>query len=297
MHWYNLCLYSVLAVSKILNNLVSKDVVKTGSVVARISGNVFYLYTVTAINKTAPTGDKYTLSPACTQPQVYNSIAWSTHASGKNGVANVIGMYPTDYAFSRIGSCVINLEATTNDSIVYVNGYNYVYDETKPFSDNRYAVTSNTKCKFGTCPTDVAIIDDIVKNEYDVLLFDEESTKDAYYTPTSIDVSSGTSTGFSVSDVVYIKMNNEEIPFTVSEVSSGSITKITANAETYPYDIKCTDATLYYKVSTVETDTNATVTIDTSFTEATGRKDSVNTAVVSTITADRVVVQIGRAHV
>lgn len=154
--------------SRTLNNMVVSGTLVAGDIVALVSGNTFNLFTIMSVTPTASTGDRYTLSPAYTEQQLYDAIAWNSHSSGATGVGNIIGISTSDAAFTRVGATVIN----PADGSVYVNDYNYTYNASDPFDKGRILIRNNSR-KFGTCPTDVNITTDIVGAEYDVLVHDE----------------------------------------------------------------------------------------------------------------------------
>ena len=267
--------------SKILNALVNKGVIGVGSVVARVSGNTFYLYTVTAVDKTVTVGDKYTLSTVYTTKQVYDAIAWNTHSSGSIGVGNIIGRSKTDAAFTRVGACVINTSAKEGDDIVYVNGYNYSYDESAPFETGRYAVKSPTPCKFGTCPTEIAITNDIVGTEYDVMLYNEEETAPAKWSVDQLTINSGTSTGINVGDILHANIGEHVITMNVTEVDElGALKAVEINSGDVSLigDFACTNAAI---LNESNSDTGAKVSITTIHTAPTGHGYTVKTATVS----------------
>lgn len=279
--------------SKILNNLASKAVIKVGSVVARISGNSFYLYTVTAIDTTVTVGDRYTLSTVYTTKQVYDAIAWDTHSSGKIGVGNIIGRTIEDAAFTRVGACVINTSATESESIVYVNGYDYKYTESAPFEKGRYAVNSPMKCKFGTCPSDISITTDIVGSEYDVMLYNEEETAPAKWTIDTITVAGGTSTGLEVGDILHVDIQDNTVTMSVTEVDeTGKLVAVTVNSGNSSTigDFACTNANI---IDESDASTGATVTITTIYTAPTGHDYTIKSAIVSNVTSEKQKVSIG----
>ena len=267
--------------SKILNSLVNKGVIETGSVVARISGNTFYLYTVISVDKSVTVGDKYTLSTVYTTKQVYEAIAWNTHSSGSIGVGNIIGRSKNDAAFTRIGACVINTAADADKPIVYVNGYNYTYKESDPFETGRYAVKSPMPCKFGTCPTDIAITNDIVGSEYDVMLYDEEETAPAKWTVDKLTINSGTSTGLNTGEILHTNIGEHVVTMNVTEVDElGALKAVEINSGNVSLisDFACTNAKV---LNESNEDTGATVTITTIHTAPTGHLYTVKTATVS----------------
>lgn len=172
--------------STTLNNLVEKGVLvgdKDGNcdcVVAQItSDGGFKLWKLSHINTDENvTGDRYTLEVAYTLPQVYDALDWMSHTNGSTGVGNVIGKESTDAAYDRVGSVVIDTSDynDSEDAIVFVNDYNH----TKGSKDDRIEVKAAT-LKFGVCPSEVNITDDIIGSEYDVLVYDDSAYKNPNY--------------------------------------------------------------------------------------------------------------------
>lgn len=156
--------------SKSLKSLVLKGTVVANDVVAYVGGNTFTLYTVSTADATTGTYELVAYDTA----QIYTALDWTSHASGKSGVGNVIGTNETDSAWNRIGATVI-----VSDGIVMVNGNGHT--ET---TEDRLTVVSNNPLHFGTCPSDVNITTDVVGAQYDVIAYADdtyEGTPEAIY--------------------------------------------------------------------------------------------------------------------
>lgn len=173
--------------STTLNNLVENGVLvgdKDGNcnyVVAQITSDGGYkLWKLSHVTTaTNVTGDRYTLEVAYTLPQVYDALAWSSHTNGATGVGNVIGKDPSDAAYDRVGSVVIDTSDYNDpdeDAIVFVNGYNH----TEGTKDGRIKV-KEAGLKFGVCPAEVNITDDVIGSEYDILVYDDSAYKNPNY--------------------------------------------------------------------------------------------------------------------
>lgn len=153
--------------SPTINQLVKEGKVVEGSIIARVSGTSFKLYAVQTV--TTGNSPSYTLSSAYTLNQIRQALSWASHSSGETGTGNVIGRKPEQSAFTRVGATVI--DDTTGD--IYVNNYDFEYDETADFGTGRIKITA-TKAVFGKVPTEIAQSTDIVGAYYDVLVFQGE---------------------------------------------------------------------------------------------------------------------------
>lgn len=264
--------------SYILNNLVIKGMLKVGNIVAQVSTNSFTLYTVEKIT-TEAVGDKYTLSPAYTVSQIFQSIDWNSHPSTESGVGNIIGRKPEHSAFKRIGSTVIN----DDDGSVWVNGYSFEYDENNEFSKGRIKVD---KCstKFGAVPSDVNITTDLVGASYDVLVYRESDIK--LWKITDVEVSKS-GTGYVVGET--LEVINDSTVLTVTDIdASGGVTgvKITKSNPVDDSISKIMDANgSAISVSTIATDSSAgsgcEVIVVNTIKEFKSNPESINRYVVS----------------
>lgn len=205
--------------SKLLNSMVSRGTLVAGNIVAYATANTFKLFTVIACTPTTTTGDKYTLSPAYTQKQLYQALSWNSHSSGSVGVGNVIGRTIDDPAFTRVGATVIDLDTGK----IYVNDYNYTYSSTASFETGRIAI-DNVSQKFGTTPTAVNITTSLINAQYDIMVYDDESA--SKWVIKSATVTDGGS-GYAVDDTVKLTLGSVDTTFKVVSVSeSGAVTDV-----------------------------------------------------------------------
>lgn len=156
--------------STVISKLVKEEKVKQNSIIAKIDGSSFKLFTVLTV--TASSG-AYTVSSAYSFSDIVLALDWASHTSGEAGAGNVVGRSTTDSAFTRPGALVINT-ATGN---LYVNDYDFTNtvnadddDDDDFVTTGRIAITHAT-CVFGKAPTEVSQPNDVVGSVYDLLIY------------------------------------------------------------------------------------------------------------------------------
>lgn len=112
--------------------------------------------------------------------------------------------------YVELSSTANGEDGSTKQGSVYVNGYNFATD-----SKDRYTVASAKKPFFvGTCPTSIAVTEDVVNTSYDVLIYkhsvEEEGENSSSKLTINWSISGGnatgdTCTGYEVNDVIKFK--------------------------------------------------------------------------------------------